>query len=702
MKNEPKKQDLSEFLLSEQIVGCPASGNESSSGSELPSCTAATTKPFLAVFFLILITSAVYVPVINQQFSDWDDGKLMALVWKPSWDRARGIVTDWNLRYSQEGYYAPLHLLSLMADQAAVNSAAPDPGIAKLVNVAFHVANSILVLAFFLSVGIRMRPAFLAALIFAVHPVQVGTVAWIAERKNVLFTLFYLCAMIVYVRYLLTCRARYAAAVIVFFALGLLAKPAAITLPVALLCMPYTLTGRKAETRGVVLLFATLFCVAAVWGAYVLSTEVTHAGVLPAWQYRPLIAAGAFWFYFSKLLVPLDLVPIYPRWNVEANLSLFSSLLAAFVIGTALIAYFRRKIDPWVLWGFVFFLVNLALVSGLIPFGYMSQSFVADHFLYLPLVGVALIAARGIEALFQRVTLESRPGRLLMVALYAWIAVLSIASVKQTLLWRDPASMWEATLRVNKSSPAVYNNYGLLALQKGDHDKALAMFRKVVELAPGVDRGYLNMGHAYNAMGKAEEAKAMYAKAIKANPMLPDARVMTAQILWRQNKPEEVLAFLEKSVKAVPGSPELCTELGLAYFRSGREDESLRAFADAIAADPFYAEAYLHRGTVLLSRGDPEAAIPLLQQAVKLAPDAEAHNVLGAAYADKGDQAGALKEFLEAYAIRPDHPGVRDNVANALLALRNYAGAARFCAEAQKIGLPCPSDILQRITNRSE
>lgn len=671
------------------------SGSAGSEGS-----APVTGRPWVAALFLLLVTAAVYVPVMNQQFSGWDDEKLMAVVWKPSWERARAIVTDWDLAYSGEAYYAPLHLLSLMADQALTNAAAPNPGTAKLVNVAFHGANAVLVLCLCLATGAGVRPAFLAALVFAVHPVQVGTVAWIAERKNVLCTFFYLSAVLVYLRYLVTCRARYALSVFLLFVLGLLSKPAAITLPVALLALPQTFSGNRAGRRGMALLLGPLFLVAALWGFYVLSTEVTHEGVLPAWPYRPLIAAAAFWFYVEKLVAPWNLVPIYPRWDPASNVPLFSVLLGAFAIGGACLVHFRRAIDSWVLWGLFFFLLNLVLVSGLIPFGYMNQSFVADHFVYLPLAGIAVILARGAMALFRRFPVDYRAGKLLAAGLYLWVGVLAIGAVKQTLLWRDPVSVWEATLKVNSHSPAVYNNYGLLLLGRGQPEKAMSMLRKVVELAPGSHRGYLNVGHAYAAMGKNDDALAMYAKSIRVNPQQTDARIFTARTLWRQGKREEAIASLEQAIKSLPRSAELHTELGLDYYRLGREAESLQALSKAIELDRFLPDAYLHKGTILLSRGDAEAAIPLLKEAIRLAPDAEAHNVLGAAYASRGDQAAALREFLEAYVLGPNHPGVRENVANALLAVGNYDGAARFCAEAGKGGHPCSPDILRRIDAR--
>ena len=132
----------------------------------------------------------------------------------------------------------------------------------------------------------------------------------------------------------------------------------------------------------------------------------------------------------------------------------------------------------------LFFAINLVLVSGLIPFGYMSHSFVADHFLYLPMVGVALIIARALEKLFHKLGADSTSGKLLMVALYLWVAVLGVASVHQTWLWRDPLSMWEATLKANPNSFAANNNLGLFLRMRGEYDRALTLFKRASELAP--------------------------------------------------------------------------------------------------------------------------------------------------------------------------------------------------------------------------
>ncbi len=661
----------------------------------------AITERTVAIILLILITSAVYLPVINQQFSGWDDVKFITAVWKPGWQRAWRIVTDFDLQYTGEVYYNPLQMLSLMADQLfSTSSDQPSAWIAKLMNVVYHTANSVLVFFLLLMAGTSRRPAFIGALIFAVHPVQVGTVAWVAERKNLLAALFYVASVMLFLRYLSTERRRYLWWVVFCFAASLLAKPSAVTLPVVLAALPVVLGYERFKRPAVVGLLAALFFMALGWGSYVLLTERTYSGILPAWGYRPFISAGAFWFYVSELLLPLKLAPIYPRWDVGAHIPWFSVLLAAFLGLTGTLIYYRKQIDKWILWGMLFFVINLVLVSGLIPFGYMSHSFVADHFLYLPMIGVALIIARALEKLFHKLGVDSTLGKLVMVGLYLWVAVLGVASVRQTWLWRDPLSMWEATLKANPTSFAANNNLGLFFLMRGEYDRARTLFKKASELAPNLDVPYFNQGEVCRLSGDNAQAKKMYAKTIWINPGHVDARVSLAEILWKEGKEAGAIESLKKSIMRYPRSGKLRSELGLFYYYQGKEEDSLKEFTRAIELDPFLPVPYIQKSVILLSRGLPDEAIPLLKTAVGLVARADAYNALGAAYAQRGEYGRALAEFRAAHKIWPGSPGVGDNLANALIDLHDYDGAARFCAENSKLGVPCAKETWERMRPR--
>ena len=192
----------------------------------------------------------------------------------------------------------------------------------------------------------------------------------------------------------------------------------------------------------------------------------------------------------------------------------------------------------------------------------------------------------------------------------------------------------------------------------------------------------------------------MYAKTIWINPRHADARVMLAEIMWKEGKEDEAIEYLKKSITRNPRSGKLHSELGLFYYRQGKEEDSLKEFTRAIELDPFLPVPYIQKGVILLSRGLPDEAIPLLKTAVGLAARADAYNVLGAAYAQKGEYGRALAEFRAAYKIQPGFPGVVDNIANAMIDLHDYDGAARFCSENGKLGMPCAEETLKRIRER--
>jgi len=272
--------------------------------------------------------------------------------------------------------------------------------------------------------------------------------------------------------------------------------------------------------------------------------------------------------------------------------------------------------------------------------------------------------------------------------------------VRQTWLWRDPLSMWEATLKANPTSFAANNNLGLRFLARGEYDRALTLLKKTSELMPRLDVPYFNQGEVYRGVGDNAQAKKMYNQAIWINPKFIDPRVMLAEIMWKEGKKDEAIEFLKKSIMRNPRSGKLHNALGLFYHNQGKEADSLKEFTWAIELDPFLPVPYIQKGVILLSRGLPDEAIPLLKTAVGLSGRVEAYNVLGAAYAQKGEFGRALVEFRSAYKLWPGFPGVVDNFANAMIELQDYDGAARFCSENSKLGMPCAEETLNRLQGR--
>ncbi len=656
----------------------------------------------IAGLLIVIIAVAVYLPIVNQDFTNWDDPKHIKAVWKPALGRAWCIITDFDLKYTNVAYYSPLHFLSLMIDQTlVVNSLQPQAWISKLMNVLYHGVNSLLVFVLLITLGAKRKAALFGALVFAVHPVQVGTVAWIAERKNLLCTMFYLSGLLGFIRYLSTEKNRYLAAVIVCFLAGLLSKPAAVTLPVVMAA--WMIATNQRSWKGYYLLALLVTC-AVGWGVYVISTEVSYPGVVPNLEHRPLLAAASIWFYLSKFFYPVNLVLVYPRWNVADHVVEFSALLVALILMVGAVVYYRRRIESAILFGLFFFLVNLLPVSGLVAFGHMGHSFVADHFMYLPMVGLAIVVSQIAQELLSRLAGRRWLNEGLTAVLYALVCVLALLSVQQGFLWRDPAALWEATLKITKTSAAAYCNYGSELMKRGDYSRALEYFGRAAELAPSLDVAYINMARSYHALGDRENARFMFKRTVEVSPKHPGARTMLAAMLREEGRYQEALEFSRESVNASPADPVLWNDLGISLFRAGQTDQALAAFDKATELDGFFANPYIHRAAILLGgQENTDTAVQLLTKALTLASSPEAHRLLGIAHARKGDSRTSLEEFVKAYTVQPDLPGLRENMAQLLLDIGQIEAAEELCDEAEKSGKPCSKDITERLkTARSE
>ena len=269
---------------------------------------------------------------------------------------------------------------------------------------------------------------------------------------------------------------------------------------------------------------------------------------------------------------------------------------------------------------------------------------------------------------------------IVMVAGYAVISVWGVLTVKQTLLWRDSVALWEETLKVTTTSPAVYCNYGAASVAKGELEKALLLFQKAVEISPGLDVGYLNMGKIYHGMGRKDKALEMFDIAWALNPENMNTLALVAATLRDEGHRSEAIELLEQANAQHPNSM-LLSELGTSYRNAGREKDALKAFDKAILLGPLQPDPYTGKALTLLSRGDIDDAVVLLKKSVDLEPTPVALNALGMGYAQKGDTEQALQEFLKAYKVRPDMPEIRKNIMTALTALKDSESTEVFCSD---------------------
>ncbi len=431
----------------------------------------------IAILIIIIVISEIYISTISQDFANWDDPKHIAAVWEPSWSRLWTIISDFNLQFTGVKYYSPVHFMSLMFDQYLIYPAlVPQPWISKFFNIIFHWINTVLVFFLLSRLGIDTRCSFMGALLFAIHPLQVGTVAWISERKNLLVTLFFLSAMISYISYERTKSNLKMILVFILFVLGLGTKPIMVVFPIVAGAYSYYLTPKIRS--GTVQFLFILLAFSFAWSIYAIHTEISVPGMLPSILKRPMLASASLLFYISKLILPTNLVAVHPKWDLDNNLFPFTMALIIVSICVFLYIKYSQKLRPIAQFGIVFFVSSLLPVCGIIPFGYMSHSYVADHFMYLPIVGVAVLSSDMLSFLFARY--QYIPKKLIMyqIAVYTVLCVLGIISIKQTLVWRDPIILWETNLEKNPQSPTVPNQLCGHTCRKGSFGRSSETFVK--------------------------------------------------------------------------------------------------------------------------------------------------------------------------------------------------------------------------------
>ncbi len=527
------------------------------------------------------------------------------------------------------------------------------------VNILLHVANALLIWR--LLAALRVPGAWLAAAIFALHPVQVESVAWITERKNVLMGFFFLLALLAWVKFVEASsrqRWKFYGLAFVFYALALFSKTTACTLPAALLLILWLKEKRINWSRLVQI--APFVALGIGMGLVTLWWERYHQGTqgelfaigLPE---RFLVASRALWFYAGKLLWPGNLVFSYPRWTISAGKPLEYVWLLATVSLAALIYFARRHLGRGPEIAALFFGATLSPVLGFIMLYTFRYSFVADHYQYLASIGPLALAAAGITGAFD---LLGKRKRFLQGAFYGTLLVsLGLLSWRQCAMYSDSDTLWWTTISKNPDSWMAHNNIAISLAHKGRVQEAIDHYDKALELNPGYGEAHYNLANSLLLLGRVEEAVAHYEKALEINPNNARAHYNLAAVLVRSGRMDAALDHYNKVLEIDPNHAAAHNNLGAAFVRLGREDEAVAHFLKALELRPNSAETHYNLGNFLLQKGRLDEAIAHYNKALELNPnDAVAHDKLSKILRQMGrtDEAEAhLQKALEFDQRRP-------------------------------------------------
>ncbi|MCE0497326.1 MAG: tetratricopeptide repeat protein [Methylacidiphilales bacterium] len=633
--------------------------------SPLRSCC---SRDWFLGLILVLAVILAYQPVWYAGFV-WDDHTLV--IANPVIVGPLGLKEIWTTSAAD---ICPLVLTTFWVEHALWGlSALPY----HLVNVLLHGACAILLWRVLRS--LQVPGAWLGAALWALHPVQVESVAWIAEMKNTQSGLFFLLSILFFVRWL---RARAPdgqtgagwnqGLTLLFAALAMASKSSTVILPVVLCLCAWWMEGRwqwRNLARVAPLFLMSIFIgVLSIWtqGQQLIgATAPETPRVVRPWPERLMTAGDAVWFYLGKLVWPHPLTLIYPRWRIDAG-QWFSYLPLLAVIVVLVVLWLNRGSwsRPW-FFVFAYFLAALFPVMGLVNLLWFRITFVADHLQYLAGMGPLALVGAGL-ALFSDFVI---PGKLwLQSALCAGLLlVLGTASWHRVWAYKSEVMLWTDTLAQNPNCLLAHNSLGLALFQKGQTDAAITEYQKALEINPNYDAALNNLGEALSHKGQVDEAIIEYQKALEINPNYDTAHYNLGNALMQKGRIDEAIDQDQIALKIDPNDALAHNNLGNVLVQNGRLDEAMVQFQKALEINPNNAGAHYNLGNILVNKGQVDEAINQYQKALEIDPNfADVYNGLGLLLFQRGRVDEAIERYQKALEIDPSYAEAHSNLGVAL------------------------------------
>ena len=607
----------------------------------------------LAVAALCLLVAVSYFPALSAGFL-WDDVVLTESTSLHTWS---GLAQIWFAPrglIQHEAHYWPL-LYTLFWLEHKLWGLAPLGY--HLVNLLLH--TGVVLLLWRLLRRLEVPGAWFAAAVFAVHPLHVESVAWVIGRKDILATVFYLAAVLAYIRFAEMPRGRrggqYLLAV-ALFVLGLLSKSIAITLPATLLLWHWWRHGRVtlADCSRTLPFFLVGLGIALADYAYYVGIDPISFAYSPL--ERGLIAAHALAFYAGKLLWPVGLIGIYPHWEPGIGDALAWGFAVGFAAVVAVLWHWRRQLGRGPLAGVLFFAVALSPVLGFVSFGYMQFSFVADRYQYLGGIGLIVVVAaaasracqRGLGALPAH---RTRPARLAIgVVGAAILAVAGLLTWNQAGLYRDPGTFFTHVITHNPQARSAHHNLGSYLRNQGRYGEAHAAYQTALEQRPDSPRLLANIGVLLSKQGRHEEAVTRFREALRLNPQH------------------------QLAMNTMKNLTSVLSGIGAQLSNQGRHEEAIARYREALRLDPQHLISMRNIAQVLTNQGQYAEGLAAAQKVIVHYPgDAQAHYLIGWLLSKQGRKEEAIARYREALRLNPQHQTAMRNLALVLMQQERYA-----------------------------
>jgi tetratricopeptide (TPR) repeat protein len=653
---------------------------------------------------LALFADALWTfwPALQNGFVDYDDPDYVTQNFHVqqglSWANLRWAFSDTQ----QAGFWHPLTWLSHELDCQFFGL---NPWGHHLTNILIHALNAVLVFLVFKKMFRALWRSFFLAAIFALHPLRVESVAWIAERKDVLSAFFWLLTMLAYTQFVEQSKIKnqkskiFYALALLMFACGLMSKPMIVTLPFVLLLIDFWPLQRfKVQRSGfsvrdLILEKIPFFILAIAASAIAFVTQRASSATSIGLPFvaRAENAIISYCRYLEKIFWPTDFAFFYPHpgfWPIG-----IVSAATILLIGISIFAIAYRREHPYLLVGWFWFLGTLVPVIGLVQVGAQAM---ADRFTYIPSIGIFIILIWGTAELAQRWKIQ--PAAPATIAIVAMVPCIFLTR-QQICFWKNSETLCEHALAVTKNNyiahfclgvtfekqnrledamneyraaiaekpdyaPA-HNNLGFMLGSAGKFDEALTEFNEALQCESDTAKTHFGMGVIYGREGQTQKAIAEFQSATKLEPDWPDAHFNLGIALEHSGQLDEAVVELQTAVNLEPNSAKFRFNLGNALAQMNRQLEAIEQFQKSLELNSSNVECRVDLATALARNGKLDDAIAQFREALKLQPDAaEIHNNLGYALEMRGQTNEAVAEFQQALKLKPDFTMAKKNLEN--------------------------------------
>lgn len=647
-------------------------------------------KIVISVCFIVIVTSISFYPSLENKFTNWDDNVYVTqnpVIRDLSLKGVSRMFTSFRL-----GIYRPLVFLSFALEYRFFKL---NPYVYHLTNLIFHLLNTLLVLLVIFILTGELRIALMVAILFGVHPMHVESVAWISERKDMLYAFFLLSALASYLNFIKKKIIKYYYLSLLLFIGSLLSKPQGMTLIFIILICDYFL-GIKYNKK-VFLQKIPFFIILSLF--VVLTFNAAKESIYSQPEFNALdnilISCYGIVFYIFKLFIPIKLSALYP-YPLKIN----SHLPTVFLYSPVAMAVFAaiviksRQYTKKVIFGTVFFFVTLLPVLQLIPSG---PAIVADRYTYISFIGLFYIIVVGFFRLYDKFLQNALARAISWAMLITVVAALSFLTWHRCRVWNDGVTLWSDVLSKYPTLAMAYNSRGFVLLERKEYNKALSDFNQALQIDRNCTDAYINRGSIFLIKKEYSKAISDFNEALNKNKNDTDAYFNLGLVFKDKEEHDKAAFYFNQVLKINPRYGKAYCRLGDLYASKGDYRKALWFYNEALKIDPFYPEAYNLIAYLYGNMGYPKEAIEFWNKLLEFDPSPETYANLGSAYGVLGNYDKSIKYSEKAIKINPNFASAYGNLAVACYFKKDYVCAIKYCDKAIELRYKMNPEFLERL-----